>query len=105
MGVRIVAPPICKGARSGLSVPKTPPIGFAIAGRAQISDAVSDALIDRGNHEIVQKLIANHGARISELGFVKLIGHAKTDKSLAVTIAKRVDMPAELEPFLKLTLA
>jgi uncharacterized protein (DUF2336 family) len=88
-----------------VSVPKTPPIGFAIAGRAQISDAVSDALIDRGNQEVVQKLIANHGARISELGFVKLIGHAKTDKSLAVTIAKRVDMPAELEPFLKLTLA
>ena len=35
MGVRIVAPPICKGARSGLSVPKTPPIGFAIAGESE----------------------------------------------------------------------
>src|SRR5450759_2712543 len=35
MGVRIVAPPICKGARSGLSVPKTPRIGFAIAGESK----------------------------------------------------------------------
>jgi uncharacterized protein (DUF2336 family) len=76
-----------------------------IAGRAQISDAVSDALIERGNQEVVQRLIANHGARISELGFVKLIGHAKIDKSLAAAIAKRTDMPAELAPFLKLTLA
>jgi NDP-sugar pyrophosphorylase family protein len=48
----------------------------------------------------VEKLIANNGAVIFELGFVKLIGHAKANKSLAVAIAKRVDMPPELEPFL-----
>jgi uncharacterized protein (DUF2336 family) len=76
-----------------------------IVDRPQISDAVTDALIDRGNREIVEELIANNGAVISELGFVKLIGHAKTDKSLALAIAERADMPPELEAFLKLTLA
>jgi uncharacterized protein (DUF2336 family) len=76
-----------------------------IVDRPQISDAVTDALIDRGNREIVEELIANNGAVIFELGFVKLIGHAKTDKSLALAIAKRADMPPELEAFLKSTLA
>jgi hypothetical protein len=50
-------------------------------------------------------LISNHSARISELGFVRLIGQAKTDKTIAAAIAARTDLPAELTPFLKLTLS
>ena len=34
-----------------------------------------------------------------------MIGLAKTDKVLATAISTRTDMPPELEPFLKLTLA
>ena len=77
----------------------------AIADRAQIGESVSDILADRGNAEVAQKVTSNPGARLSELGFVKLINKAKSDKALATTIAKRTDIPPELQPFLKLALA
>jgi uncharacterized protein (DUF2336 family) len=77
----------------------------AIAGRARIGETVTDILVDRGNSEVAHKVTANQGARFSELGFVKLIGRAKTDKSLSALIATRTDMPPELEPFLNLALA
>ena len=88
-----------------ITATKRPNHLIAIAGRTQISETVTDALLDRGNSDVVHKVIANYGARISELGFVKLIGHAKTDKALAAVIAKRTDLPPELEPFLRLTLS
>jgi uncharacterized protein (DUF2336 family) len=77
----------------------------AIAGRPRISEIVTDVLVDRGNSEVAHRVTANLGARLSELGFVKLINRAKGDKPLAAAIASRTDMPSELEPFLKLTLA
>ncbi len=76
----------------------------AIVGRTRIGETVTDVLVDRGNSEIAHKVTANLGARLSELGFVKLIGRAKNDKTLAAAIANRIDMPPELEPFLRLTL-
>lgn len=77
----------------------------AIAGRPQVSEIVTDVLVERGNSEVAHKVVANTGASISELGFVKLIGHAKNDKTLAAAIADRKDLPPELIPFLKLALA
>lgn len=77
----------------------------AIAGRAQIVQTVTDILVERGNSEVARKAISNLGASFSELGFVRLIGRAKTDKPLAASISSRIDMPTELGPFLKLTLA
>ena len=77
----------------------------AIAGRAQLNESVTDALLARGISDVVRNIAANEGARISELGFVKLINGAKNDKVLAATIATRPDIPPELLPFLKLALA
>ena len=76
----------------------------AIAARVRISEAVTDALIDRGVPEMINKVVANRSARISEIGFVKLINRAKGDRALAEAIAARGDLPAELLPFLKLAL-
>jgi uncharacterized protein (DUF2336 family) len=76
----------------------------AIAARVRISEAVTDALIDRGVPDMIYKVVANPVARISEVGFVKLINRAKGDKALATAIAARPDLPAELVPFLKLAL-
>jgi uncharacterized protein (DUF2336 family) len=76
----------------------------AIAARVRISEAVTDALIDRGVPEMINKVVANRSARISEIGFVKLINRAKGDRALAAAIAARGDLPAELLPFLKLAL-
>lgn len=78
---------------------------MAIAGRAQIGESVTDVLVDRGNADVARKVIDNKDALLSELGFVKLINRAKGDRALAVAIEGRKDLPPELQPFLKLTLA
>ena len=75
----------------------------AIIARTHLSETVTDILINRSGVDIA-KLVANPGARLSELGFVKLINHAKTNSALASIIAARPDLPPELEPFLKLAL-
>ena len=76
----------------------------AIAGRLRISELVTDVLVERGNSDVSRKVTANRGARISEIGFVKLINRAKSDRDLATAISNRDDLPAELLPFLKLAL-
>jgi uncharacterized protein (DUF2336 family) len=76
----------------------------ALAARAHISEAVTDILIDRAGADVVRKLVTNPGARLSEIGFVKLINRSKADGALASMIAERPDLPPELEPFLKLAL-
>jgi uncharacterized protein (DUF2336 family) len=76
----------------------------AIAGRSALSEVVTDVLVDRGDSEVSRCVSANLGARLSEMGFVKLINRAKKDRSLADAISSRSDLPPELVPFLKLAL-
>jgi len=76
----------------------------AIAGRSKLSEVVTDVLVDRGDSEVSRRVSANLGARLSEMGFVKLINRAKKDRSLADAISSREDLPPELVPFLKLAL-
>jgi uncharacterized protein (DUF2336 family) len=75
---------------------------LAIAARAQVSETVTDALVERGDAHVTQKVVSNNGARLSELGFVKVVHEARTDEALASTLAHRKDVPPELRPFLKL---
>ncbi len=76
----------------------------AIAGRTTLSEVVTDVLVDRGDSEVSRRVSANLGARLSEMGFVKLINRAKKDRNLADAISSRSDLPPELVPFLKLAL-
>jgi uncharacterized protein (DUF2336 family) len=77
----------------------------AIAARPLISECVTDVLVGRCTTETARKVTDNKGASLSEIGFVKLINRAKSDKALAAAIESRNDLPPELEPFLKLALA
>jgi uncharacterized protein (DUF2336 family) len=77
----------------------------AIASRPEISEAVTDVLVGRCTVETARKVTENKNAILSEVGFVKLINRAKNDKALAAAIESRSDLPPELQPFLKLTLA
>ncbi|WP_162249446.1 DUF2336 domain-containing protein [Pseudolabrys sp. Root1462] len=76
----------------------------AIAGRRSLSEVVTDVLVERGDPEVSRRVSANLGARLSEMGFVKLINRAKKDRSLADAISSRTDLPPELVPFLRLAL-
>lgn len=77
---------------------------LAIAGRAQINDSVTDVLVDRGDAKVKHKVIDNEGARFSESGFARLVSDASRDKQLAAKVARRPDVPAELQPFLQVSL-
>ena len=83
---------------------KSPAHLAAITDRQSITEPVTDVLIGRAVPETLRKIVANQGARISHLGFVKLLNAAKTDRQLAETIASRADLPDELQPFIKMIL-
>jgi uncharacterized protein (DUF2336 family) len=70
-----------------------------IAARNELSESVTDALIKRGNAAMRRKLLDNPKARLSEMGFARLVSAINGDKALAAAIAARPELPAELRPF------
>jgi len=73
---------------------------FAIAQRLKLSEAVTDALVERGNSRVVNKVARNRGARLSLAGYGRLTVRARHDRKLMVSLARRNDMPRQY--FLKL---
>jgi uncharacterized protein (DUF2336 family) len=71
-----------------------------ILARGQLSEAITDVLIRRGNPAMARKIIDNPDARISEASFARLVTSVEKDKAFAAAIAKRSDLPAELRPWL-----
>jgi uncharacterized protein (DUF2336 family) len=71
-----------------------------IASRDSIGEKITDALINRGDVEAMRKFVPNAQARISHVGFVKLINAAKRESSLTEIVASRSDLPDELRPFI-----
>lgn len=65
----------------------------AITQRAELSESVTDVLIERGNDRVVQLVAKNAGARISDRGFGKMVGRAATDEALARYVGARKDIP------------
>jgi hypothetical protein len=68
----------------------------AIAGRAHISEPVTDVLIDRGDAQVAHRVTANPGARFSRSGFRRAVTRAESDESLALAVAGRIDLPDDL---------
>ncbi len=66
---------------------------LAISGRASITEAVTDVLVERGNRQVAHRLVENAGARFSELGFASIVKDADQDGSLAEKLALRLDIP------------
>ena len=64
-----------------------------IAARPQLTEAVTEALIDRGDSEVVHTVASNKGARFSDSGFSKLVVLANEDDRLTTTVASRSDIP------------
>jgi len=71
-----------------------------IADRDSIDEKVTDALINRADVDAMLKFVSNKDARISHIGFVKLINAAKRESSLTDLVASRADLPDELKPFI-----
>jgi uncharacterized protein (DUF2336 family) len=75
-----------------------------IASRPQLSEAVTDVLIERGDIDIMRIVLANKGAKISEGGFAKLISEGRNSKEFTQLVGSRPDMPEELKPFVEMNL-
>ena len=64
----------------------------AIAGRAQLSETVTDVLVFRGDREVMRSVSANHGAAFSEPGMEKFIDRARGDHGLQSLLVERSDL-------------
>jgi uncharacterized protein (DUF2336 family) len=68
----------------------------AISQRAALGEAVTDVLVGRGDREVARQVAENHGARISENGFVRLVERAESDGILAEKVGLRPDIPPKM---------
>ncbi|BAR99701.1 hypothetical protein BV133_2108 [Blastochloris viridis] len=66
---------------------------MAIAGRASLSETVTDTLVDRGSSRVARVVAANEGARFSGRGYAALVDKASVDHVLATTLRARQDLP------------
>jgi uncharacterized protein (DUF2336 family) len=66
---------------------------FAIAQRHQLSEMVTDVLVERGDREVVHSVVKNTGARFSDAGFRTLVTRSAWDSDLATFVGKRRDLP------------
>lgn len=69
---------------------------LAIAGRQTLNEAVTDALMRRGDGEVSNALARNAGAKFSECGYATLVGRAEADEYLTERLGLRLDLPANL---------
>jgi uncharacterized protein (DUF2336 family) len=66
---------------------------LAIAQRTSLSEAVTDALVTRGDREVVHSVAENDGARFSDAGFGLLVERSSGDGVLAERVGERADIP------------
>jgi uncharacterized protein (DUF2336 family) len=65
----------------------------AIAGRDDISEDITDVLVERGDMTVARKVAANSGARFSEDSLQSLVDLASNDSDLANAVARRRELP------------
>ena len=66
---------------------------LAISERKSIEESVTDVLVTRGNQEVVNSVVRNNGARLSDFGFLHMITRADGDSILAEQLGLRSDIP------------
>lgn len=66
---------------------------LAVARRKSIDSVLTDALVRRGDREVVSTLVNNKGAEISEFGFLHLVRRTANDSIIAEALGLRQDIP------------
>lgn len=69
---------------------------LAISGRPTLESSITDILIQRGEGEVLYRLVKNTGSKFSDNGFSALIAKAGSDESLMEQIGRRLDIPMKL---------
>jgi Uncharacterised protein conserved in bacteria (DUF2336) len=68
---------------------------LAISGRTNLPEAVTDVIVDRGEHKVIRKLATNASARFSETGYGGMVAHAEADDELTEMLGLRIDLPVK----------
>lgn len=66
---------------------------LAISERQSLSEAITDVLVELGDHEVVRTVAKNTGARFSDTGFRTLVTRSSNDDVLATHVGLRRDIP------------
>lgn len=69
---------------------------LAICERRTLSEALTDALMRRGDAGVSNALANNPGSTFSECGYATLVGRAERDEGLTEKLGLRLDLPANL---------
>ena len=66
---------------------------LAICKRSSLSEALTDALVARGDRDVIGRLAENEGARISEQAYERLVDQSQGDETLLEKLGLRLDIP------------
>ena len=66
---------------------------LAISGRANLPEAVTDVIADRGERKVIRNLAINASARFSDTGYERMVAHAESDDELTEMLGIRIDLP------------
>ncbi len=66
---------------------------FAMSGRVDLPEVVTDVIVNRGERRVIRKLANNTSARFSEAGYAGMVGHAEADDGLSEILGLRIDLP------------
>jgi uncharacterized protein (DUF2336 family) len=67
---------------------------LAMSGRRDLTPAVTDVLVMRGDDHVVRKVARNEMAQFSETGFGTMVRRAEADAELQAILSTRPDVPA-----------
>jgi uncharacterized protein (DUF2336 family) len=68
---------------------------LAISFRESVPEAVTDVLVDRGNHEVIAGTAGNPGARFSTSGASNLVTRVQDNGDLTLCVWSRPDIPRQ----------
>jgi Uncharacterised protein conserved in bacteria (DUF2336) len=66
---------------------------LAISGRTDLTEDVTDVIVDRGERKVIRKLAGNASAQFSENGYKGMVAHAESDDELTEMLGSRIDLP------------
>lgn len=69
---------------------------LAMSTRVDLTEPVTDILIDKGDQLVARSVAGNHTARLSPQGVDKLIQRAERDESISASLSLRPEIGAEL---------
>lgn len=69
---------------------------IVMSARPDLSEAITDVLVERGSARVAHRLAENAGARFSGYGYTVLVNKSERDQQLALKLGFRLDLPIQL---------